>query len=148
MYEYFIGSLLCGIIWLFLFVLKKDLRKPMVWTAVVYILFNGVIVVFWGLFRQFVYLGEPVVPSYWFPPTFLNLGRLTGFVGIEDVLFLIFIAGIATAVYEFLYNKEIIIKRSRKQHIKTFIIAFIAFFVFVYLSPYNLVATSQIAISL
>jgi len=139
MYEYFIGSLICGVIWLFLFTLRKDLRKPMFWTAAVYILFNIIIVIFFGLFSKFIYLGEPIVPSYWFPPTFLSIQRLTGFAGIEDVLFLIFIAGIATVLYEFIYKKEIIIKKSRKQHIKTFIIAFIAFFVFVLFSPYNII---------
>lgn len=139
MYEYLIGSLLCGVIWLFLFVLKKDLRKPMVWTAAVYILFSGIILSFWTLFRQFIYLGEPIVPSYWFPPTLFDIGRLTGFSGIGDILFLIFIAGIATALYEFIYKKEIIIRKNRKKHLRTFIIAFIAFFVFVYFSPYNLV---------
>ncbi len=139
MYEYFIGALLFGIPWFILFLARKDLRWPMIWTSIVYIAFSGCIVVVWSIARLFVYLGEPIVPSYWYPPTFFNLGRLTGFAGIEDILWLIFIGGIATCIYEFLTHRRIIARHSYKFHAHAFIVAFIGFFIFQLLFSTNLI---------
>src|SRR3989344_1166805 len=139
MYEYLIGSLIFGVVWLFLFISKKNLRKPMLWTAGVYIIFSAILVSIWYFLRNYIYLGDTIVPSYWHPTTLFNLGTVTGFAGIEDILFLIFIGGIATAIYEFIHKKEIKLKKTYKPHLKAFGIAFIAFFFFLYLFPINLI---------
>ena len=139
MYEYLIGAIVFGIPFLLFLVLRKDLRKPMMWTAIVYIGLSGTLVSFWYFLRQFVYLGEPIVPSYWYPPTFFNLGRITGFGGIEDILWLIFISGIATCGYEIVYHKKIKVKRAYHLHLAAIIISFFSFFIFQYFFPINLI---------
>ncbi|HLC53886.1 MAG TPA: lycopene cyclase domain-containing protein [Candidatus Nanoarchaeia archaeon] len=139
MYEYFIGALIFGVPWLFLFIRRKDLRWPMLWTSIVYIAFSGVIVAVWSLLSKLIYLGEPIVPSYWYPPTFFNLGTLTGFAGIEDILWLFFIGGIATCIYEYLSNSRIVVRRSYKIHGVAFAAAFVSFFIFHYFFPVNLI---------
>ena len=128
-----------GIVWAFLFLKRKDLRTPMLWTAAVYILFSWVIVSIWFFVSHFAYFGQPIVPYYWFPHTLFNLGNLTGFAGIEDILFLVFIGGIATCIYEYIYKKKIKVKRTYRPHTLAFFSAFIAFFIFVYFWPINLI---------
>ena len=145
MYEYFIGTLFFGIFWAFLFAFRRDLRWPMIWTAAAYILFSGILVSVWHIARQFVYLGEPIVPSYWYPPTFFDLGRFTGFGGIEDLLWLFFIAGISTAIYEFLYRGTIIHKRGHRFFVLALIFSFASFFIFEYFFAVNLVYSICVA---
>lgn len=131
LYQYLVGVFLLFLIWLFLFIIRKDLRKPMIWTGVVYssVLICGFLA--WFFLSQYFYLGEPIIPGYWNPETLFNLGRITGGLAIEDIFFMFFVGGIATSIYDFLFGKRISLKKSYKPHMKVLVIAGITVFLFV-----------------
>lgn len=139
MYEYLIGVIITGIVWAFFFKKRKDLRKPMIWTALVFYLFSGTIVLIWYILEQFVYLGERIVPSYWNPHTLFNLSIKTGFGGIEDTLFIFFISGISTCIYEYIFNKRIILRRSERPHLFALVASILSFYLFDFATDYNII---------
>lgn len=118
MYEYLIGSLMVGAIWLFFFFFRRDLRKPILWSSAAYMLFNIVAFAAWRFFASLDASSQLFVPHYWNPDTLFDLGRITGGLAIEDALFMFFIGGIASAVYEFSFGKRIVLKRSYHPHVR------------------------------
>ena len=95
-----IGILL---IWIVIFVLRKGLRKEMVWAS---------LITFPLAFTEPLF-----VPEYWNPPSLFNLATTTGF-DIESFVFTFSIGGIASVLYEFFTNKEKHKKISIKQRHK------------------------------
>ena len=95
-YTYFIGDLILLALWLILFLYRKDTRKEMLVISLVF-----------GFIGPFVELVH--VLDWWKPLT------ITGtIIGVEDVLFGFGIGGVASVVYEHLFNKRIKIKRVKK----------------------------------
>ncbi len=139
MFEYLVGTLICGVVWLLLFLKRKDLRGPMVWTGAVYMIFSSLTLLIWSLLSIFTYVGDKIIPSYWNPPMMFRLGEITGFGGIEDALFIFFVAGIATCIYEVLFHKKIKIKKSYKPHLRALVVCLVSFFILAHYLPYNLI---------
>jgi hypothetical protein len=131
MYPYLVGILILFVVWGILFLTRKDLRKPMVWTGILYTLLLTLGFFAWWIISQFMYAGLPLIPYYWNPETLFNLGRITGGLAIEDILFMFFVGGIATSLYEFAFGKRIKIKRSYKPHLRVLIISGAIAFIFV-----------------
>lgn len=105
MYEYLTGIGIMFIVWVLFFVARKDLRKPMVWSGLFYIIILTI-----GFFALSFVSRDParaITPGYWQPYTLFNLGQKTGGYAIEDILFMFFAGGIATALYEFFFHKRI-----------------------------------------
>ena len=105
MYEYLAGTGIGALVWTGLFLVRKDLRRPMVWSGSFYVVLLSI-----GFAAYRVTVNDParsITPGYWAPPTLFNLGRLTGGYAIEDVLFMFFAAGIAAALYELLFRRAI-----------------------------------------
>lgn len=105
MYEYLTAVLIMGIIWMFLFIIRRDLRRAMVWSGTFYFVILTV-----GFFAHSLISNDQfraITPGYWTPHTLFNLGQITNGYAIEDVLFMFFAAGIATALYEFCFQKKI-----------------------------------------
>jgi|TARA_Y100000310_G_scaffold21744_1_gene20980 hypothetical protein len=95
-YTYLIGSIIILILWLILFLYRKDIRKEM-W--VISLIFG-----FIALFTEKIYSLD-----WWRPLT------ITGTIpGIEDFLFGFAIGGVASVIYEILFNKRIKIKKVKK----------------------------------
>ena len=87
-YAYLIGNAFFLIVWLILFMLRKDLRKEM--------LLMSVLIAPLGPLSELFYLRD-----YWQPQIF------TGWViGIEDLLFAFSIGGIAGVAYEVFFGKR------------------------------------------
>lgn len=139
MYEYFIGCLILAAIWLFAIIARKDLRKPMIWSGIAYILVMAIVFVLFKLLILFNLIKQTIVPGYWNPDTVLNLGRLTGGFGIEDTLFQFFVGGIAAFIYELFFNKRIKIKNQDVHHIRALIIGIVAAVIFAIASNSNLI---------
>ena len=99
-YTYFIGCIICLIVWLLLYIKRKDLRKEMI--------FGSLLGVPFGL-SEFLF-----VPEYWNPPSLFNLINKIGF-GIESLLFGFCIGGIASILYEFINKKKLKKVRKYKQ---------------------------------
>src|SRR5579871_5412607 len=98
MYEYLFGVFILTCIWIVLYLIRKDLRKAMIWSGLFYIFWT---LVGFILYRLFAFSPErSITPGYWAPPTLFNLGQKTGGLAIEDILFMFFVGGIATAIYE------------------------------------------------
>ena len=137
MYAYLTGVAILAIVWGLFFFLRKDLRRPIIWTGIFYVTFNIILMAGWHIVSKFVYIGEPIVPSYWNPPTLFNLANITGFMGIEDFLFLFFIGGVGACTYEIFLHKKINVKHTYKPHFIALTITFVLFFIFAYFFPIN-----------
>jgi len=102
-YAYFIGALIGLAIWLIFFILRKDLRKE--------ILFGSL------LAAPFGFSGSLFIPEYWDPITLFDLASKAKFT-IEGILFCFSFGGIATVVFEVFTRKKLVkIKPNYKTHI-------------------------------
>src|SRR3989338_6687054 len=122
MYEYLIGIAILAIIWAIFYFVRKDLRKPMIWSGLVYVFISaGFFFIFFKIISQFIYLGEGFIPGYWNPDTLFDLGRTLG-LSIEDLFFAFFVGGIATVIYEAIFRKKISIRRSYHPHLRAIVV--------------------------
>ncbi len=95
-YTYLIGVMIVLTLWLILFLYRKDTRKEML-----------IISLFFGVAGSLV---ETIhVLDWWRPLTITNTT-----VGIEDFLFGFGIGGIASVIYEHLFNKRVKIKKVKE----------------------------------
>lgn len=141
MYEYLIGCFILSIIWLIAFILRKDLRKPMIWSSIMYALIMGILFIVIKFFQNFGLITQTIVPGYWNPNTLFNLTRISGGYGIEDGLFMFFVGGIATFVYEYFCKKKIKIKKHYKHHIRAPIVGILVAILFGIIFNFNLIYT-------
>lgn len=128
-YAYFTGILFLGLIWILIYLLRKDLRHEMI--------FGGVL----GLPLGFT--EAILVPDYWNPPSLFNFISQYGF-GIESFLFAFFIGGLASIMYEFFNKRKTFkIKSDYRLHILPYGLMIILFLIlqllFPTLSIYNLI---------
>ncbi len=127
-FAYLIGGLILGSVWMVMFLLRKDLRREMLFGS--------------ALALPFGFLERAFVPVYWDPPSLFNLIHGVGF-GIESFFFAFFTGGIGASVFEFYENKRLIKVRSdHRTHIFPYILTTALFFVlqsyFPVKSMYNL----------
>jgi len=101
-YKVFFACLMLAVVWIGIFIFRKDLRKEIWWSSIVCAPL--------GLF-------EPVwFMYYWDPrPTLFDLTTKIGF-DIESVLLMFFIGGIAGSFYEIIFHRRL--KLSHKIDIK------------------------------
>lgn len=92
-YTYFFWSLILLLIWLVVFVVQRPQRKKMLMMSV------GTAPL--GLSEPLFY------PSYWFPPTVLDLGGKTGF-DLESIIFSFAIGGLASSLYGLFGNNKLL----------------------------------------
>lgn len=102
-YAYIIADFILFIPWLVMFLYRKDLRREMITMG----LLSGVWLVASGIWFYNIY-----IDTYWRPEFagFLHINKLTSLIGlkaggVEDVLFLFFITGIAAAFYEEFFHR-------------------------------------------
>ena len=96
-------------VWTLFFLFRKDLRKPMLWSGGFYIVVMTLGFIFYFFIPKEI--ARSITPGYWTPHTIFDLGRITGGYAVEDVLFMFFAGGIATAIYEFFFKKKITMRR-------------------------------------
>jgi hypothetical protein len=130
MYEYLAGVCIIFIIWLVCFVPREDLRRPMLWSGLFYIMCLLLFYVIWLLVSPFLNLGSPIIPGYWNPDTLFDIGRITFGLSIEDLLFMFFVAGISAFLYDYLFREKISKKQTYPKHIKAIFIGLLSAFVF------------------
>lgn len=83
--EWLVFSLILIGIWLIIFLVKRKVRKEMLYVSLLTMPFG---------------LTEPLfVPEYWNPPSLFNLASVTGF-DIESLIFSFAIGGIGSVLYE------------------------------------------------
>jgi len=90
-YAYITLCLILLLFWLFIFLMRKDLRREMLWAS------------FWGMPLGFVDFF--LVPAYWHPDSLFDLIKNFG-VGIESFIFTFVMAGLASVIYEFFYKEK------------------------------------------
>jgi len=89
MYEYLLGSLILLIFWAILYFRRNDLKKQMLWTSIIVMLF--------------AFTGPLYVPEWWKPPTLFDLANKTG-LDIESFIFTFAIGGIIPTIYYHLFR--------------------------------------------
>jgi hypothetical protein len=105
--KYLLGIGIIFIVWISFFLLRKDLRKPMIWSGWYYFCLLSVGFVCIRVLGSDLPSGRMIVPGYWNPDTLFNLAEITGGYSIEDALYMFFSGGIAVAAYELLFRKHI-----------------------------------------
>ncbi|MFA6354361.1 MAG: lycopene cyclase domain-containing protein [Candidatus Paceibacterota bacterium] len=107
-YAYITGCLILLLVWLFIFLKRKDLRREIIWASLV------------GL--PFGFIEKFFVPFYWYPESLFDLMKQYGF-GLEGFLYSFSVAGIAAVGYEFLEKRRAVkIKRNKKLHLGPFLL--------------------------
>jgi len=96
-YTYFIGVFLALIVWVFLFIRRKDTRKEMLYLSLIFGIPAPLI--------AYVHLSD-----WWSPTTIMGTP-----VGIEDFLFGFVMGGIASVIYGYFFNKGVKLKRANKK---------------------------------
>lgn len=91
-YLYLWGSLLGCLIFVLIYLSRKDLRDKMVKIGV----FVGIL----GIFSEYFFFKD-----YWIPPLILKIGDLGG---IEDFLFGFMAGGIGAAIYDVVFHKRLL----------------------------------------
>ena len=120
-YAYLSSCLILFVFWLLIFVIRKDLRREMLWASFVGAPF--------GILDYFL------VPEYWNPESLFGLIKIYG-VGIESFLLFFLMSGIVSVIYEFLARRRTKkMKSSRKFHLLPLLLGVICFFVLTLLFP-------------
>lgn len=112
MYAYLIGTIGLAIVFSFLCYLRKDLRRVMIYSGLLYLLYGFVIFLAIKLLSS-----DPtkaITPGYWGPPSLFNINGKTGGYGIEDALFSFFAGGIAACLYELTFKLRVTAKTNKK----------------------------------
>lgn len=100
-YTYLVACFIAGILWLIIYLARKDLRKEILFTSLIFSTFG---------------LTEVFFKEYWSPKSYLGLIERFG-VGIEDILYCFFLGGVAAAVWEFIFRKkEYILRHKIRNH--------------------------------
>lgn len=125
------------LVWLIIFLFKKELRKEMFYV---------------GLFTMPFGLTEPLfVPEYWNPPSLFNLAAKTGF-DIESLIFSFAIGGIGAVIYGMFFkikykkmSKHEIHNKRHMFHLLTLIFPIIVFIFLYFLTSLNPIYSASIA---
>lgn len=97
LYSYLVADLAMLLIWVVLFLWRKDVRKTMWWLSVIF----G----FVGLVVEYIFIAD-----WWRPLTITHTP-----VGIEDFLFGFWIAGISAVIYEEVFKKKVYLRKPRPE---------------------------------
>lgn len=130
-------SLLFLIVWLIIFLFRKELRKEMFWVSVFTAPFG---------------LTEPLfVPEYWNPPSLFNLALKIGF-DIESLIFSFAIGGMGAVIYGVFFkikykkmSKHEIHNKRHRFHLMTLISPLIIFVVLFFLTNLNPIYSAIVA---
>lgn len=113
-YGYLIGALTSAFFWSVIFFTRKDLRKQMAITGL--------------LFLPFFLLDKMLIPNYWQPRVIFDLYNKVGF-SLESILFMFTTSGLFAVLYEFVTRK------TEKQTFKVDVSKITLFFVvYIYLT--------------
>jgi hypothetical protein len=136
MYAYLIGIIGLAMVFSFLCFARRDLKKVMLYSGLLYLSYGFVMFLAIKLFSS-----EPaktITPGYWSPPSLFGLNGKTGGYGIEDALFSFFFGAIAAGLFEVVFKLKIskkTNKKLRKRHALLF--ALLAGGVFIAFAPVN-----------
>lgn len=119
-YAYLIGCGILAIFWFLIYLKRKDLRQEMLWAS-----FAGM---------PFGVLDYFLVPRYWHPDSLFGLIDKFG-MGIESFLFLFFMSGLCSVVYEFVFRKKIKRANGHGNHVLALVTPLAAFFAFAVFFP-------------
>jgi len=130
-------TLLFLLAWIIIFLLKKNLRKEILWVSILTALFG---------------LTEPLfVPEYWNPPSLFNLADKTGF-DIESILWSFAIGGIGAVIYmaffKIKYKQMSMSEKHHKKHryhLLSLIVPIIVFLLLFLLTDLNPIYSASIS---
>jgi hypothetical protein len=112
-YTYFIGIIIPLVVWIFLYLHRKDLRKEMITMSMLFAII--------GLFSEYLWWTK----DWWRPQT------ITGtLIGIEDLIFGFVSGGIAAVLYEELFKKRIYKYKSGDHNLTTALIIISSYLIF------------------
>lgn len=107
-FAYLVGCLLFGIVWLLIYKFRPDLRKEQ--------LFMSYFISIFGV-SEHLFFG-----SYWKPTFLFSISGIN--IGIESILLCFFYGGIASTLYEFVFNEHLKKYRKYKSKSRHFVVDF------------------------
>ncbi|MDP3785153.1 MAG: lycopene cyclase domain-containing protein [bacterium] len=109
MYEYLVGCAILSVPWFILFFLRKDLRKPMIWSGLFYMKFLTIVFILLSFLIWVFSISSSrmITPGYWEPKTIFDLGKITNGYAVEDALFMFIVGGVVAGIYEAIFHKKI-----------------------------------------
>jgi len=119
-YAYLVGCGILAIFWTTIYLKRGDLRKEILWAS-----FAGM---------PFGVLDYLLVPRCWHPDSLFNLINRFG-MGIESFLFLFFMSGLCSVIYEFVFRKKIEKTNKHGSHVLALVAPLAAFFAFAIFFP-------------
>jgi hypothetical protein len=99
-------AVLCGI-WACMFAARPHVRRRMIWSGAYWLVVLSIGFVGTKLLASDFPDPLTIIPGYWNPDTLFDLGRRTGGYGIEDIFYIFFTGGIASALYDLLGGKRL-----------------------------------------
>src|SRR5437868_803647 len=105
MYAYLFGTICLALIFIFLCLVRRDLRQAMIYSGLLYLSYGFVMFLVIKLLAA-----DPtktINPGYWTPPSLFDLSARTGGYGIEDGLFSFCFGGIAAGLFELIFKFKI-----------------------------------------
>lgn len=134
-YQYFIGILLIGFIFVLCLLVRPDLRRLMLWGGWYYFLMQAVTIVIIKSLGAFTNIATAFNPAYWHPQVLFGLDKITGGWSLEDGLFVFLMAGIATFLYEFAFRKQVKHRYTKKHSILAIVVSLVAFPLLLFVTP-------------
>ncbi|MFA6270440.1 MAG: lycopene cyclase domain-containing protein [Candidatus Paceibacterota bacterium] len=104
--QYLVEIFILFLAWLAFFISRKDLRKDMLWSGYYYFIILSIGFILIKIVSPNISANKTIIPGYWNPDTFFDLGRITGGYSIEDAFYMFLTGGIAAAVYEVIFRKK------------------------------------------
>lgn len=126
-------------VWAIIIIFRPDLRKIMIWGGFIYWATITAIYFFYIISLNFVDVGGSITPGYWNPKTLFDLGQKTRGYAIEDVVFMFFVGGIGTSVYELFFAKKVQYIKKHRHHLSAIIVGMIVAALFAVIFRYNLI---------
>ncbi|MDP3724868.1 MAG: hypothetical protein Q8R20_00165 [Nanoarchaeota archaeon] len=137
MYDYLIATLILCAVWGLIFLIRKDLRQPLFWGGGVYVfLIVPVTFLVKALGQMFEGVSWRFPDSWLAKETLWNLGAKTGIMGIEDVLLMIVVGGLAATAYE-IFSPHRIRNTEKHHHILSVITFLVSYVAIAFLSPWD-----------
>ena len=112
LHAYLLGTVGLAVVFGLLCLIRRDLRRVMVYSGLLYLVYGFVLFLFIKLLAH--YPARTITPGYWGPPSLFGLNSKTGGYGIEDAVFSFFAGAIAAGLYELIFDFKVS-KRTNKK---------------------------------
>jgi len=111
-HAYLLGTIGLAIVFTLLCMVRKDLRRVMLYAGFVYLFYMTAVFLLSRILSSDP--AKSITPGYWGPPSLWDLNKKTGGLGIEDTLYMFFVGAIAAGLYDTVFKIKLSKKPNKK----------------------------------